>query len=108
MRNCQSFCLLALIAVGLLSGCRMPGSEGPVSKSLATCRQLSRQGISAAEQGKCDDAERLLAKAVKSCPIDPEARRHYAETLWQRGAQLEAIAQLEEATRLAGDDAMLR
>ncbi len=108
MRCCQSSCLLAVVAAVLLPGCRMPGSEGPVSKSLATCRQLSQQGISAAERGESAEAEQLLSKAVKSCPIDPEARRHYGETLWQRGAQLKAITQLEEATRLAGDDAMLR
>ena len=108
MRCCQFLCLLAAIVAVPVSGCRMPGSEGPISQSLATCRQLSQQGISAAGKGDIDEAERLLADAVKSCPIDPEARRHYGETLWRQGTRLEAIAQLEEAMRLAGDDAMLR
>jgi len=49
-----------------------------------------------------------LAKAIQSCPADPEARRHYAEVLWQRGAREEAIAQLEQADRLAGEDPGLR
>lgn len=86
----------------------MPGGEGPISRSLATCRQLSQQGIAALERGQPERAETLLAKAVDACPIDPEARYHYAEALWRRGAQPEAIAQLEEACRLAREDATLR
>jgi len=108
MRCFPPSCMLALISVALLPGCRLPGPEGPVSKSLATCRQLSRRGISAAERGKHEEAERLLAKAVEICPANAEARQNYAKTLWQRGAAPRAIAQLEEATRLDGDDPMLR
>ena len=44
---------------------------------------------------------------MAACPVDAEARRHYAESLWRRGARQEAIAQLEEAGRLAGEDASL-
>jgi tetratricopeptide (TPR) repeat protein len=109
-----------LLAV-LLAGCRLPGREGPVSRSVATCRQLSQQGIAALERGQPQQAEALLAKAVDACPLDSEARRHYAEALWRSGARPEAIAQLEEACRAvggygrrtyppppAGDDATLR
>jgi tetratricopeptide (TPR) repeat protein len=60
------------------------------------------------EKGQRQKAEELLAKAVKTCPGDPEARRHYAETLWQRGACREAVCQLEGAARLAAEDAPLR
>ena len=90
-----------------MAGCRLPGHEGPVPKSLAECRRLSQQGVAALDRGRQQDAEALLAKAVAACPADAEARRHYAESLWRRGARQEAIAQLEESGRLAGDDASL-
>jgi tetratricopeptide (TPR) repeat protein len=79
-----------------------------VSDSLANSRQLSQQGIAALDCGQQSAAERLLAKAVEACPTNAEARRDYAECLWQRGARPEALAQLEEACRLTPADAALR
>lgn len=103
-----------LAAAGVLAsalcacGCRLAGQGGPVPQSLAASRQLSRQGVAALERQEWEEAASLLGKAVQSCPVDADARRHYAEALWQRGSQAEAIAQLEEAVKLAGDDAVLR
>jgi tetratricopeptide (TPR) repeat protein len=91
----------------LLSGCQWAGREGAVSRSLATCRQLSQQGVAALEQDQPQQAEALLAKAVEACPVDPEARRHYAEALWRGGDGPGAIAQLDQACRLASEDATL-
>ena len=104
-RSCAA--LLALVTV-LAAGCRIPGLGGPVSDSLANSRQLSQQGIVALDRGRQSDAEKLLAKAVATCPTNAEARRDYAECLWQRGAHQEALAQLEEACRLTPADAALR
>ena len=95
--------LLALISVG----CRWPGREGPVPQSLADCRRLSQRGVAALERGQQQTAETMLAQAVTACPVDAEARRHYAESLWQRGARPDAIAQIEEAVRIAEEDASL-
>ena len=95
--------LLALLS----AGCRLPGREGPVPQSLTDCRRLSQQGVAALDRGEQPKAEALLAQAVAACPVDAEARRHYAESLWRRGARQDAIAQLEEAGRLAGEDASL-
>jgi tetratricopeptide (TPR) repeat protein len=95
--------LCAVLA--LLAGCRLPGRDGPVSQSLAESRKLSRQGVAAMERGQQQQAETLLAKAVKVCPSDPEARRNYAETLWLHGSQSEAIAQMEEVARTGCEDA---
>jgi tetratricopeptide (TPR) repeat protein len=78
-----------------------------VPQSVADCRRLSQQGVAALDRGQPEKAEALLAKAVKACPVDPEARRHYAESLWRRGGRKEAIAQMEEACRLVSDDAAL-
>jgi tetratricopeptide (TPR) repeat protein len=95
--------LLLLTAVG----CRLPGREGPVPQSLADCRRLVQRGVASLEHGRQADAETCLAQAVAVCPVDSEARRHYAEALWRRNARTEAVAQMEEAIRLAGEDAAL-
>jgi tetratricopeptide (TPR) repeat protein len=97
-----------LLVMGLLPGCQLFGKAGPVSPSLATCRQFSQQGIAALERGQWQEAERLLAKAVQSCSTDGESRRNYAEALWHRGAREEAVRQLEEAAVLAEPDARLQ
>jgi tetratricopeptide (TPR) repeat protein len=95
---------LLLIALGVAApGCRTLSRE-PVSQSVATCRQLTQQGTNAKERGDWKRAESLLGRAVQSCAIDADARRNYAETLWHRGARGEALAQLKEARRLAGED----
>ena len=107
MRNTLLSTIAILLLALLPSGCRLPGREGPVPQSLVDCRRLSQQGVAAMEQGKQPTAETLLSKAVAACPVDAEARRHYGESLWRRGAKQEAIAQLEEASRLVADDASL-
>jgi tetratricopeptide (TPR) repeat protein len=107
MRYARSWIIVVSFAALPLVGCRLPGRDGPVPKSLADCRRLSQQGVAALDRGRQQDAEALLAKAVAACPTDAEARRHYAESLWRRGARPEAIAQLEESGRLASDDALL-
>ncbi|MGD0519603.1 MAG: tetratricopeptide repeat protein [Thermoguttaceae bacterium] len=91
--------------LALSAGCRLPGRDGPVSQSLAESRNLSRQGVAAMERGQQQQAESLLAKAVKVCPSDPEARRNYAETLWLHGSRNKAIEQMEEVARNGGEDA---
>lgn len=48
------------------------------------------------------DAEKHFSEAVRTCPLDPMARKLYADALWKRGAQGEAIEQMHECIRLAG------
>jgi tetratricopeptide (TPR) repeat protein len=86
-----------------LVGCQSLTRRGPVSKEVLNCRQLSSQGISAMEQGNWQEAENLLGSAIKTCPIDAEARRRYAEVLWHRGDAAGAMGQLEEAAKLSPD-----
>ncbi len=107
MRYVRYWIRAALMLALLAAGCKMPGREGPVPQSLTDCRRLSQQGVAALERGEQPKAETLLAQAVTACPVDAEARRHYAEALWRRGAHPEAMVQLEEASRLAGEDASL-
>jgi len=69
-----------------------------------TSRKLCQEGIASIERGQWERAETLLAEAVTACPVDSEARRHYAEALWNRGHRQKAIQQLEEAAKLAEED----
>lgn len=100
--------ILVLILIPVAVGCRIPGLSGPVSRSLATSRQLTQQGIDAGERGHWDRAETVLAEAVRVCPSNGDARRGYSEALWQRGRRDEAIKQLETVVREAPDDAAVR
>ncbi len=101
-----------VVAIGLLfaaaTGCGWSSRAIVSKKSLRSCRELSQQGIAAADSDDWQKAESLLAQAVRACPVDPQARLHYAEALCHRGALAEAAAQLNEAVRLAPPEASLR
>jgi tetratricopeptide (TPR) repeat protein len=99
--------MLAVVATLLMAGCSLPGRQGAVSRSLVASRRFTQEGVAAIERGQWQQAEEALAQAVRTCPFDPDARRHYAEALWHRGERDRAIAELEEAVRLAVDDAEL-
>jgi len=89
------------------NGCQLFRSQGPVSKPVAEARELSQRGMNAIERGDLPGAESLLAQAVKVCPSDIEARRQYAETLWQRGQHEVALSNMEKAQSMAPDDAQI-
>ncbi len=93
---------LALVACG--SGCRLMQRRGPVPAELTDARRLSNAGLAAADQEDLVRAESLLEQAVKSCPVDVDARRHYAEVLWKRGERTAAVAQITEALKLSPED----
>jgi tetratricopeptide (TPR) repeat protein len=71
-----------------------------VPESVATCRQLARDGISALELGNYNQACTLLESAVKTSPTDIDARRQLAEALWQMGRRQDAVVHMEAAVRL--------
>ena len=102
-------CLLAVccLLAGLL-GCRLVGYGGVVSHQLAACRKLSQQGVAAIEAQRWAEAEELMSKAVRACPTDGDAKRHYAEALWHRGKRAEAIAQLKAVVENSPHDANVR
>jgi tetratricopeptide (TPR) repeat protein len=96
--------LAGAIFVLALAGCRIPGYGGFQSHAVLTSRQLSQQGVAAADRRDWAASEKLFAQAVDACPLDVDARRHYSEALWRRGAREEAIAQLAEANKIAPED----
>lgn len=91
----------AIIVATLGPGCRLVPRNGPVPQDLAVARRLSNEGLSAADRNDLGHAESLLERAVKSCPTDVDARRHYADVLWRRGERMEAVAQISQALRLS-------
>lgn len=100
--------VLAVVVVTTGSGCRLVHRHGAVpQQQLAEARRLSNEGLSAADQQDLAGAEVLLGQAVKRCPTDIDARRHYAAVLWQRGERMKAVEQINEALRLAPDDVAL-
>jgi tetratricopeptide (TPR) repeat protein len=99
--------VVAILVASSGSGCRLVQPRGPVTSDLAEARRLSNEGLSAADRSDLVRAEGLLERAVKSCPVDVDARRHYAEVLWRRGERMEAVKQIEEALRLSPADAGL-
>src|SRR5687768_5458067 len=104
LRTCLvSAALLALAAVG---GCRSFGKQ-PVAENVVESRTISLRALEALQAGDHAQAEDLLAKAIKTCPVDERARCHYAELLWRRGDHSAAVKQMEEAIRLSAGDADL-
>jgi tetratricopeptide (TPR) repeat protein len=100
--NSRSMFCCALLCCAL-GGCQTFSRRGPVPKDVQNCRELSAEGMAAMDLGDWQRAEKLLDDAVRSCPVDAESRRRYAEALWHRGEANAAMDQLEEAARLAPD-----
>jgi tetratricopeptide (TPR) repeat protein len=99
-RHCAS--LLLLCCAG---GCAAFGQ--PVDDNVIRCREQCQAALDAERRGQFQQADDLLAAAVKACPEDERARRLYAEALWQRGDAANAITHMDEAVRLSGGDAQL-
>lgn len=103
----SSAALLCLITASLLSagGCkslrRDPGAN------VISARQMSLQGLEAIQQGEWQQAEAWFANAVQTNPVDERAHGQYAELLWRRGVQKEAIEHLEESVKLSAGDPKL-
>lgn len=96
---------LAIAAALVISnGCCLWRAQNPVSKSIVESRQLVQQGVDALEHRRLDDAERYCSQAVRACPDDPQARRYYADVLWEQGRPKEALAQIDAALHNAPDD----
>lgn len=81
--------------------------RSPVPAELADARKLCNEGLSAADRQDLVRAESLLEAAVKSCPVDVDARRYYAEVLWKRGQKMDAVTQIGKALELSPGDAGL-
>lgn len=95
---------VVLLLLLLASGCQVLRNCRVSEESISAARQLSLQAMDAQQKGRWDQAEQLYVSAVQRCPKDDRARYGYAEALWHRGAQQEAVAHMEEAVKLSGND----
>ena len=77
----------AVVAVTMSAGCRLPRRDGPNYAPLVQSRRLTQQGRTAHDRRRPRQAESFFAQAVEACPADPEARYHFADALWRRGAR---------------------
>jgi len=95
---------IALIGCTLLaicaSGCATMRKPKLANGSIIACRQMSRDGVAAMELGQWDRAHELLTEAVRTSPMDIDARRHLAEVLWRQEKHRDAVVQLEAAVRI--------
>ncbi len=100
----QPIRLLLLLLFVTAAGCRLVPRTGPSSEQLADARRLSNLGLSASDSGDLLRAEGLLEQAVQQCPTDIDARKHYAQVLWDRGEKMAAVNQIGEALALSPGD----
>ena len=96
--------VLAAAALPAGGGCRLLPRSGAAPQEVASARRLCNEGLSAVDGKDLLRAEGLLERAVKQCPTDVDARRHYADVLWQRGERMAAVTQIAEALRLSPGD----
>jgi len=94
----------SLLLVACCSGCRSLPCRKESDETIALTRQLSLRGKDAQQKGRWDQAETYFAQAVTASPKDERARCGYAESLWRRGAQDQAVTHMVEAVKLSGDD----
>ena len=101
-------CLLVIPILGtiLFGGCATM-KRNPVAANVVQARQLSVRGIAAMEGQRWEEAESCFAEAIRTCPADERAHRHYAELLWRKGDCKQAVSHLEKSVRLSGDDPQL-
>jgi len=95
---------IALIGCAVMaicaSGCATMRKPKLANGSIVACRQMSRDGVAAMELGQWDRAHELLTEAVRTSPMDIDARRHLAEVLWRQEKHRDAVVQLEAAVRI--------
>ena len=91
---------LACVGYIALSGCLTIRKQKLEADSIATCRELSRDGVTAMEMGEWGRAQSKLEEAVDASPTDLDARRQLAEALWQNHSRRDAVVQMEAAVRL--------
>jgi Tfp pilus assembly protein PilF len=94
--------LVYLSSVFALGGC-VSLHRNPVAENVIESRQLSLRGLDAIQRGEWSKAEELFGRAIEVCAADELAHHRYAESLWRRGLNQDAIQYMETAVSLGGD-----
>lgn len=82
-------------------GCAWRKDREQSTARVLEARQLALRGCEAWQQGDAAHAEQLFENALASCPVEERAHRYYAELLWERGQQGEALEHLRQAAKLS-------
>ncbi len=96
-------CAAILVCLCGSSGCRSMGSNRR-TKELSAARQRSLQGTDEMQQKNWSEAERLFSEALRRSQADERAQWGMAEVLYQRGEFETAIAHMDAAARLSGEN----
>jgi tetratricopeptide (TPR) repeat protein len=83
------------------------GRPKSANDNVVLARRLCQQGLDALDREQWGEAEEAFRRAIDVCPSDHEARQHYADALWRRGAADQAIGAMTDAAELSGGDASL-
>jgi len=91
--------LLPSLALALVvaPGCCFWRQQNPVKDSVVESRRYIQQGVNALGRSDLAEAERYCSQAVRACPDDAKARRHYADVLWALDRKQEALDQIDAA-----------
>ncbi|WP_425615437.1 tetratricopeptide repeat protein [Anatilimnocola sp. NA78] len=103
-KRAAGWVVVLLFLTGCCGGCRSLPCRKESDETISLTRQLSLRGKDAQQKGRWDQAETFFAQAVAASPKDERARCGYAESLWRRGAQDQAVTHMVEAVKLSGDD----
>lgn len=105
-RNCPVIWLFVLaLALPNLTGCQ--ALQKRASCRSAECQSLCTQARQAREAGNDIRADEFLNAALRQQPGDLETRRKLAETMWNSGRQVEAVAHFAALREQYPNDARL-
>jgi Flp pilus assembly protein TadD len=105
-KSLQAFRTLTTITLcAALVGCAGLSRRG--NDDVVAARQIASQGMESMRAGDWNQAENQFQEAVTTCDVDERVRSMYAECLWRRGAQTEAIMQMSAAVKLSNRDPAL-
>lgn len=102
-RSRKAFLTLFLTGLCTAAGCHLaPFGGGNARESQGL--ELNREGITAFEREDFDTASDKFAQAIRINENDLNSRRYYAEILWRKGKQNEAVQCLADAAVRDGTD----
>ena len=95
--------MLPLLVCVVIAGCSAMRGPNDADR-LIQSRQLTMQGMNAAQEGRADDAEALFKQAIAICKVDERPHLQRAKLFWSQQKYDQAIQEMEEAVRLSAGE----
>ncbi len=102
-RRCVAGACCVLLIAACASGCRTLRTKRH-TRNLTAARQLSLRGADHLQQQNYSEAEPLFSEALKHSYADERAHWGKAEVLWTQGQREQAIAHMNQAVELSGNN----